>query len=167
MTFCPSTRLQCRVHCLTCLQWAGGFLVLTGTLGMKVAAPLQCLWTAAWDEAAPSENSISQQSGGSLVVRKSPFQFWVGGVSMSVRYSLLKNCHITTRASVDPAACSQTMYSTEYSFDWSHLFRNFFWFGFWCGWQGQKKKYKCNLHFILVVSEVHLKAFNAYLPTTV
>lgn len=95
---------------LTCLQSADCFLVVTGTLGMKVAAPLHDLWTAAWGEVVPSENSVSQQSGGScsLMAWKSSFQLWVGGVSMSVRYSLLKNCHITNRASVDPGACLQS-----------------------------------------------------------
>ena len=97
---------------LTCLLSEGCFLVLTDTLGMKAAAPLHGLWTAALGEAALSENSISQQSGGScsLIVWKSSFQFWVRGVAVSVRYSLLKNCHITNKASVDPGACSKSQY---------------------------------------------------------
>lgn len=123
--FCPSTHLQCQVQWklgdLTCLQPADCFLVVTGTLGMKVAARLHGLWTAALGEATPSVNSISQQSGGSrsLMAWKSSFQFWMGGVAMSVRYSLLKNCHITNRASVDPGACWQAHAQHQNTEPWS------------------------------------------------
>lgn len=131
---------------LTCLPSADCFLAVTGTLGMKAAAPLHGLWTVACGEVGPSASSISQQSGGScsLIVWKSSFQFWVGGVSMSDRYSLLKNCHITNRASVDPQACLESHRALKCTFKkqtghWSYLLRNFIWFWLWYGWQEDKK----------------------------
>lgn len=82
----------------TCLQEADCLFELPGTLGINVAAPFHVLWTDL-GEVAPSEKSISQQSGRScsLMPWKSCFQFPEGGVTMLVRYSLFKNCHITNR----------------------------------------------------------------------
>lgn len=132
----------------TCFKWADGCLVVPGTLGMKVAAPLHVLCAVALGETDLSENSISQQSGGSwpLMAWKSSFQFWEGGVAVSVRYSLLKNCHITNRTSVDTGAYSETQ-TEKNTRCISYLLRNsdLPWFWLWSGCQ-EEKKYKTEIN---------------------